>query len=118
MKRIHEDLPYADFEMPENIIQVQVCKESGKLPIEGVCDMDPRGSAVITEYFAEGTEPTEYCDHHAYAFMCDESGMLAGSGCPSTTYGLYILGGSKESEDGPYALTELCPLHNNTVPAE
>ncbi len=114
MKRIHEDLPYADFEMPDNIIQVQVCKESGKLPIEGVCDMDPRGSAVITEYFAEGTEPTEYCDHHAYAFMCDESGMLAGSGCPYTTYGLYILGGSKESEDGPYALVELCPLHNDT----
>ncbi len=117
MKRIHEELPYRDFEMPEGIEAVQVCKESGKLPIEGVCDCDPRGSAVITEYFAKDSVPTEYCDKHAYAYMCNESGMLAGSGCWSSTYGLYILGGSKESEDAPWALQELCPLHNYVEPA-
>ena len=113
MKRIHADLPYADFEKPDNIIEMAVCSESGKIPIEGVCDQDPRGSSVIVEYFAEGTEPTEYCDHHAYAYMCNESGMLAGSGCYSTTYGLYILGGSKESEDGDFSLPGLCSLHND-----
>ena len=116
MSRIHEDLPYIDFYKPEDIIEVQVCKESGKLPITGVCDADPRGTAIITEYFASGTEPTEYCDHHTYAYKCNESGMLAGSGCRSTTYGIYILGGSYDSEDAPYAVNGLCSWHNYVAP--
>ena len=37
---------------PSGIVERAVCKKSGKLPIEGVCDNDPRGSMVITEYFA------------------------------------------------------------------
>ncbi len=64
MKKIHANLQNTDFTKPEGIVQVAVCSKSGLLPIEGVCDCDPRGSMVYTEYFAEGTEPTEYCDHH------------------------------------------------------
>lgn len=116
MSRIHEDLPYIEFTKPDDIIEVAICKESGKLPIEGVCDCDPRGSAVITEYFALGTEPTEYCDKHTYAYKCDESGMLAGDGCWHTTYGIYVLGGSYESEDGPYTVNGLCSWHNYVEP--
>ena len=116
MSRIHEDLPYVDFYKPEDIVEVAVCKESGKLPIEGVCDCDPRGSAVITEYFASGTEPTEYCDRHTYASKCNDSGMLAGPGCWSSTYGIYILGGSYESEDAPFAVNGLCSWHNYVEP--
>ena len=116
MNRIHEDLEYKDFEMPENIIEVAVCKESGKLPIEGVCDCDPRGSAVIMEYFAEGTEPTEYCDHHTLANYCTASGMLAGSYCPASTIttGVAIIGGSIESEDAPYLIGNTCTAHDAT----
>jgi penicillin-binding protein 1A len=64
MKRIHEDLPNTDFTKPAGIVQVSVCKKSGLLPIEGVCDGDPRGPQTYTEYFEEGTQPTEFCDHH------------------------------------------------------
>lgn len=116
MERIHEDLEYKDFEKPDNIIEVQVCKESGKLPIEGVCDADPRGSCVITEYFAEGTEPTEQCDHHTLANYCTASGMTAGSYCPASTIttGVAIIGGSIESEDAPYLVGNPCTVHNET----
>ena len=116
MSRIHDGLPYIEFTQPDDIIEVAVCKESGKLPIEGVCDCDPRGSAVVTEYFALGTEPTEYCDKHTYAYKCDESGMLAGDGCWYSTYGIYIMGGSYESEDAPYAVNGLCSWHNYVEP--
>ena len=116
MSRIHDGLPYIEFTQPDDIIEVAICKESGKLPIEGVCDCDPRGSAVVTEHFALGTEPTEYCDKHTYAYKCDESGMLAGDGCLYSTYGIYIMGGSYESEDAPFAVNGLCSWHNYVEP--
>ena len=81
MSRIHEDLENKDFEKPEDIVQVAVCSESGKLPIPGVCDMDPRGSCVVTEYFAKGTEPTESCDVHIMAKICHVTGQLATDVC-------------------------------------
>lgn len=119
MSRIHEGLEYKDFTQPAGIVSAQVCAESGKLAIAGVCDCDPRGSRVITEYFAEGTVPTEYCDHHTLANVCTGSGMLAGNYCPAglISTGVYVIGGSAESEDGPYLLTEemlaqACTAHN------
>ena len=119
MKRIHENLAYKDFTKPSGIVAVAVCKESGKLPIEGVCDHDPRGNCVITEYFAQGTEPTEYCDHHTVANICNASNMLAGSYCPAETVttGVYVIGGSETTEDAPYLLTDAflsqtCTVHN------
>ncbi len=119
MGRIHEDLEYKDFTKPDGIVTAQICTESGKLAIAGVCDADPRGSCVRTEYFAQGTEPTEYCDHHILANICSVSGMLAGSYCPaySTTSSVHVIGGSPETEDAPYLLTEeylnqTCTVHN------
>ncbi len=115
MSRIHEDLPKLDFTKPDGIVAAAVCKESGKLAIDGVCSGDPRGNAVYTEYFAEGTVPTEYCDHHILANRCAESGQLVGSFCPSTSYqsGIFIIGGSAGTEDSPYLLvdTNTCTLH-------
>ena len=81
MTRIHEDLPNKDFEKPEDIVEVAVCSESGKLPIPGVCDMDQRGSCIVTEYFAKGTEPTESCDVHIMAKVCHVTGQLATDVC-------------------------------------
>lgn len=81
MSRIHEELPNMDFEKPEEIVQVQVCSESGKLPIPGVCDMDPRGSCVITEFFEKGMEPIEMCDVHIVAKVCGVTNQLATDGC-------------------------------------
>ncbi len=116
MSRIHENLEYMDFTMPEDITTATVCKKSGKLVVAGLCDADPRGSMVSTEYFAEGSVPTEYCDHHVNVTVCSESGMLATEFCPGRVGGVYITGGSSGSVDGPYLLsdgspTNTCPIH-------
>lgn len=118
MKRVHENLEYQDFTMPSDITTATVCKKSGKLAVGGLCDADPRGSMIQTEYFAEGTVPTEYCDHHVNVTICAESGMLATEFCPNRTGGVYITGGSPGSADGPYLLSEgsatnTCPLHTS-----
>ncbi len=81
MSRIHADLENQDFEKPEGIVQVAVCSESGKLPVPGLCDMDQRGSCVVTEYFAKGSEPTEACDVHIMAKVCPVTGQLATDLC-------------------------------------
>lgn len=116
MSRIHENLEYKDFVMPADITTATVCKKSGKLAVAGLCDCDPRGSMIQTEYFAEGTVPTEHCDHHVNVTVCAESGMLATDFCPNRVSGVYITGGTPGSADEPYLLSEgsttnTCPLH-------
>ena len=116
MSRIHENLEYKDFVMPSDITTATVCKKSGKLAVAGLCDCDPRGSMIQTEYFAEGTVPTEHCDHHVNVTVCAESGMLATDFCPNRVSGVYIIGGTPGSADEPYLLSEgsttnTCPLH-------
>ena len=117
MSRIHEGLSDPGFPQPDGIVTAQVCRKSGKLAIPGVCDADPRGSMVYTEYFAEGTVPTETCDHHYGATICTESNAPAGPYCPSVTKGVYIIGGSQGTADTPYLLpfdpTQVtsCPIH-------
>lgn len=81
MTRIHEGLENKDFEKPEDIVQVAVCSESGKLPVPGLCDSDQRGSCVVTEYFVKGFEPTESCDVHIMAKVCQATGQLATDVC-------------------------------------
>ena len=116
MERIHENLEYKDFTQPDGIVTATVCKKSGKLAVEGLCDCDPRGSMVYTEYFAAGTEPTEVCDHHISATICTASGLLANEFCPieNRQTSVYIIGGSPDTEDGPYLLTDTqnqCNVH-------
>lgn len=118
MSRIHENLEYKDFTVPDGIVTAQVCSKSGKLPIEGVCDNDPRGSTVITEYFAEGTVPTDYCDHHVSATICADSGQIANEYCPNKIVQTFIIGGSADAGDSAYLLTDemaanVCTLHNS-----
>ena len=114
MGRLHENLEYKDFTQPEGITTAAVCKKSGKLAVEGLCDADPRGSMVETEFFAAGTVPTEYCDHHVSATICTASGMLANEFCPQENRqgGIYIVGGSSGTEDGPYLLSDSLSQEN------
>lgn len=117
MSRIHEGKEAKEFAKPKGIISCQVCKKSGKLAIPGICDCDPRGSMVETEYFAKGTEPTESCDHHTSLTICSVSGMRASEYCPDSDLqsGIYIVGGSSDTEDGPYLLhgntEDVCNVH-------
>ena len=118
MSRIHENLESEKFEKPDGIVAVTVCRESGKLAIDGVCTNDPRGNCAYTEYFAEGTQPTEYCDHHILVNICSETNALAGPNCPNQiASGVYIIGGNPATEDAPYLLTaemaaNTCQYHN------
>lgn len=117
MQRIHEGLEYKDFTQPDGIVTATVCKKSGKLAVEGLCDCDPRGSMVETEYFAAGTEPTEVCDHHISATICTASNMLANEFCPAENRqtNVYIIGGSPDTEDGSCLLLDTqnqCTVHN------
>ena len=118
MSRIHEGLAYKDFSKPSGIVQVSVCKKSGKLAVNGVCDHDPRGSQVYTEYFEEGTQPTEYCDKHYLGYVCTQTHMFANSECPQYG-GVFIVGGAAGSADEPYSVNattfgQYCPIHGGT----
>lgn len=123
MSRIHEGLEYKEFKMPSGIITADVCKKSGMPVKEGVCIHDPRGSMLTTEFFAEGTVPEDECVHHASVRVCASSGMLAGPYCPGGSYAsaVRIIGGSADSEDGPYLYTgslATCTVHTSQPTAE
>lgn len=85
MEAAHVDLPYKDFQVPTGITSAAICTESGKLAVPGLCDSDPRGSTIRTEYFATGTVPTETCDVHKEVIICSSSGLFATEYCPETT---------------------------------
>lgn len=119
MQRIHEGLENKDFDKPDGIVQVTVCKKSGKLAVSGLCDCDPRGSQVYTEYFDADNVPTETCDVHVAVTVCKDSGKPAGPYCPedSLVKHAYIGGGSAGTDDAAYLLpnnlsTDTCPIHS------
>ena len=87
MSKIHEDLPNEGFSgPPEGIVTATICSRSGKLPIPGLCD-----GTLRTEYFAEGTVPTETCDVHYAGQVCTYSNLPACEGCPFKTEGVLEL---------------------------
>lgn len=86
MSRIHENLPSESFQMPSGIVQATVCSRSGKLPIAGICD-----GTLKTEYFAEGTVPTDSCDVHYQGMICQYSNMPASEQCPFKVPGILEL---------------------------
>lgn len=98
-----------DFKKPADIVKAKVCKESGKLAIKGVCDHDPRGSRVTTEYFEKGTVPTQTCDIHVAVEVCKTSDKLATKNCPANKKQrkIYIVrkkGSHGKTADTPYLL--------------
>lgn len=86
MSRIHEDLPSQSFPVPSGIVTATVCSRSGKLPIAGLCD-----GTLKTEYFAEGTVPTDTCDVHYAGMVCQYSNLPACEGCPFKAEGVLEL---------------------------
>lgn len=123
MLRVHENLEPAEFEKPDGIVTASICKKSGKLAVAGLCDQDPRGSMVRTEYFAKGTVPTESCDTHVRAAYCMESGMIASDNCPNKDERVFIVrpeGSTGTTADSAYALpadlaSGMCVLHAGGV---
>ena len=108
MSRLHEGLEYKDFIRPEGLSVANICKKSGKLAVNNLCNLDPRGNMVKSEYFANGTVPNEYCDHHVSATICTASGMPVNEYCPdfNRQTKIFITGGSANTADGTYLLTD------------
>lgn len=57
MERVHEDLEYKEFEMPDSVEKKTVCKLTGMLARAGRCPS-------VTEYFDTDTLPDEVCTGH------------------------------------------------------
>ncbi|MDP2873473.1 MAG: PBP1A family penicillin-binding protein [Bacillota bacterium] len=78
MDAVHAGLEPVGFERPKDIVDVAVCKKSGKLPGPNC----PAGD-IGTDVFLKGTEPTEVCTTHVSARVClGDEHSLAGPNCP------------------------------------
>ncbi len=113
--KANEGLDCSEPPTPTNIVEVKVCKDSGLLAVDGLCDCDPRGSRVETEYFESGTEPTTACNVHMKVTICTDSDQIAGDNCPLSSQktvirifkdftGINL--GEFRIEDQEYAVTE------------
>ena len=114
MTRIHAELPAKDFKKPKNIETASVCKKSGKLAVKGLCDTDPRGSQIYTEYFTAGTVPTAKCDVHVSMQICAETRLLPTSSCRTTTVAFIKRpkGSEGSTDDSAYTgPSQTCPGH-------
>lgn len=121
MSRVHQlkGYTYAEPEMPESVVTAKVCKKCGYLAVDGLCDHDPEGNMVYTEYFAEGTVPTETCKCHVKYNVCTESGNLANDNCTSkkeVVYRYRFLGVTGTTADTKYCIpaaleNSSCILH-------
>ena len=79
------------FDRPSNVVGVNVCRVSGKLPSTGcynVTTADDEGnlenrSMVYTDYFVKGTQPTTTCPLHTDAnYIVTTAGVPAGTIVP------------------------------------
>ena len=70
------------FTKPSDVIEVEVCRDSGKLPT-GWCEKDVRGDRTIKVLLAAEDVPTEYCDMHVEEELCFADGTyhLAADAC-------------------------------------
>jgi len=123
MEAIHKEkqLAYKEFTMPDSILTATVCTKSGLLAKAGVCDLYEGGSTVRTEYFAKGTVPTEYCDCHVIATICQDTGHLATEYCTNVAEQVLLV----KDEPIIYTPTELdlttaspTPIPDGYIPTE
>lgn len=121
MNRVHEGLEDPGFTVPDSIETAEICRKSGKRAVSGVCDHDPRGDAVYTEYFAKGTAPTEVCDKHVAVSVCADSGKRSTEFCPNkTTKVCMVLPEGEENlatDDSVFSIPDYCTIHshNSTI---
>lgn len=71
MERVHteKNLEKKEFDVPDSVSKISICRICGKLAVEGVCSS--YGSEK-TEYFAKDTIPKEYCSCHQTAAIINK----------------------------------------------
>ena len=86
MSKIHDGLANRDILEGDyrsyGLVKVTTCAVSGQLATDA-CYSDQMGYGVVTDYWAEGTQPTVYCQMHVTQTVCSDSGMPAGPYCPN-----------------------------------
>lgn len=106
MEQIHNGLETGSFNRPDDIVSMEVCAQSGKLAVEGLCDSDPRGAQLKTEYFSRDNVPTETCDIHVKVTLCEDTDEIASTYCPHTVEKILIkkaaIVKSPTDEETPY----------------
>ncbi len=115
MEQLHiqKNLETKSFTVPESVVTARICTKSGKLAVEGICDHYLGGDSTRVEYFAKGTQPTEYCDIHVKASVCAQSNKLATEFCPEVKDVVFLnKTETGKTEDTPYLYpSESCPIH-------
>lgn len=81
MDKVHDGLANKAISQPSGVTTASICSVSGKLATDA-CANDPRGSTVVTDYFIQGTIPTELCDAHVSVEINSATGLLAGPNTP------------------------------------
>ncbi len=109
MTDVHENLEGRKFERPGNIVTLNVCTQSGKIPTE-LCSHDPRGGTIVSEIFAKGTEPTEFCETHVSLEIDTTTNKIANEFCPSDNVETRVF----IKRDPPYNPKD----HNGIVPSD
>jgi len=71
MSRVHEDLDYAQFRKPTDVVQVSYCRDSGLLATEA-CRSDVRGDRTITGELSLSDVPTANCNVHVMVDICGD----------------------------------------------
>ena len=72
MSQIHEGLENKSFFSCSDLVQVSVCADSGMLAT-ALCEQDPRGSRVRTEWVAVDNQPQAMCTMHDGSSMLNYS---------------------------------------------
>jgi 1A family penicillin-binding protein len=125
METLLKGQPVREFREPPGMVRVEVCADSGLLPIERAGGQDwglrqpTRCPHTITELFIEGTQPTRTDDWHWVYTLDTRNGLLAGADCPLefTTQKSYTLYPAEAQEwarwleipQPPEAYSPLCP---------
>ena len=90
MKSIHADLENSSFTVPDDIVTVTVCSDSGM-------SASDKCSSTYQEIFVNGTVP-EACDVHGNSYkICTETGLLASEYCQDYSVKYYKTLPSSES---------------------
>jgi penicillin-binding protein 1A len=86
MSKIHEGLsnkPILSGNASDyGCVRVETCAVSGQLATEA-CRNDVMGYGTVSDYWANGTQPTVYCQMHETQTICAETGMAASPYCPN-----------------------------------
>lgn len=117
MKKIHTDLPNANFEEPDGIVRASICSVTGKAAVPGQC------TSVYQEVFVKGTVP-DACDGHVALPICVETGLISGGPCPTELRNFMTLPEREQNASkwtninvGAYTTppTETCTLHGGSA---